>query len=90
MKSNDIIVSEIMHDYAETFTKLKEYDMEKKSDADFKAKEIDKAIRLAFESLESHLQYTHGGKMIRNENREFHKQCIRDYAYIIKVLSELY
>lgn len=90
MTNNDKLVTEIMHDYSETFTKLKEHDMEKKTDADFKAKEIERAIRLAFSSLESHLQYTHGGRLVRNEDREFHKNCIKEYADIIKVLSELY
>lgn len=86
----DTIVKEIAHDYAYTFTKLKEYDMAKRVDKDFKAKEIDKAIRLAWSSLESHLQYTHSGKLVRDEDRDFHKKCIEEYADIIKVLSQLY
>ena len=86
----DTLAEEIIRDYAYTFTKLKEYDMERKSDGDFKAKEIEKAIRLTWSSLESHLLYTHSGKLIRDEDREFHKQCVQEYADIIKVLSQLY
>ena len=86
----DTLIKEIINDYAYTFTQLKEYDMEKKSKSDFKAKEIDKAIRLAWGSLESHLIYTHSGRLIRDEDREFHKKCVEEYADIIKVLSQLY
>ena len=90
MKQTDKLIKEIISDYSETFTKLKEYDMEKKLNKDFKAKEIEKAIRLAWSSLESHLQYTHSGRLIRDEDRDFHKKCIEEYADIIKVLSQLY
>jgi hypothetical protein len=55
-----------------------------------KASEIDKAIRLAWGSLESHLPYTHSGTMIRGEDSEFHKKCVQEYAEIISVLSKLF
>ena len=85
------LAKEIIKDYAETFTQLKEYDMVKQlTSTQLKAQEIDKAIRLAWSSLESHLPYTHSGSMIRGEDHEFHKNCIKEYAEIISVLSKLY
>ena len=52
-----------------------------------KAKKIDRAIRLTWESLESHLHWTHKKS---SEGLKFHRKCIKDYAEIIKILSELY
>ncbi len=50
-------------------------------------KKIDKAIRLVYDSLQSHLRYTY---IKTSEGPEFHKICVREYADIIKILSELY
>lgn len=55
-----------------------------------KSQEIEKAIRLAWSSLESHLGYTHSGKLPSHESREFHQKCVGEYAEIINVLSKLY
>lgn len=52
-----------------------------------RAAKIDKAIRLAWESLESHLHWTHNKS---SEGIKFHRKCINEYAEIIKILSELY
>ena len=52
-----------------------------------KARKIDRAIRLTWESLESHLAWTHKQS---SEGTTFHRKCIKDYAEIIKILSELY
>jgi hypothetical protein len=52
-----------------------------------RAKKIEQAIRLIWESLESHLYYTHAKS---SEGIRFHKRCVRDYAALIKILSELY
>lgn len=59
-----------------------------------RAKKIDRAIRLAWSSLESHLEGAHRNlKLLEKKNGEsnkFHKQCVKEYAEIIKILSELY
>ena len=53
-----------------------------------RAKLIDEAIRLALDSLESHLQYTHS--KAKDGSMEFHRACVREYAQIILNLSKLY
>jgi len=60
--------------------------------ADERAKKIEEAIRLTWDSLQSHLQYTHGQEelMLRDETKPFHKRCVRDYAKVLKILTELY
>lgn len=68
--------------------------MKKKDDK--KAKKIAKAIRMIYDSLESHLDWTHPTKKemrimkSRDETPEFHKKCVREYAELIMILSELY
>lgn len=51
-----------------------------------KAKKIERAIRLAWSSLESHLQWTHKKS---SEGEKFHKQCLSEYAELIKILTEI-
>lgn len=51
-----------------------------------KAKKIERAIRLAWSSLESHLQWTHKKS---SEGEKFHKQCLGEYAELIKILTEI-
>lgn len=51
-----------------------------------KAKKIERAIRLAWSSLESHLQWTHKKS---SEGEKFHKQCLEEYAELIKILTEI-
>lgn len=53
-----------------------------------RAREIDKAIRLAYSSLESHLPYTY--KKHVDGDMRFHRKCIAEYAEIISILSKLY
>lgn len=52
-----------------------------------RAKMIERGIRLAWGSLESHLRYTHekheGGEL-------FHKKCVKEYVEIISILTKLY
>ena len=60
------------------------------SESQLRAIEIEKAIRLAYASLESHLYYTHSGNMIRGEDYEFHRKSVAEYSEIISVLSKLY
>ena len=52
-----------------------------------KERKIDKAIRLTFDSLQSHLRYTY---IKTSEGTKFHKDCVKEYAAIIQILSELY
>lgn len=60
--------------------------------ADERAKKIEEAIRLTWDSLQSHLQYTHGQEelMLRDETKGFHKKCVKQYGAILKTLTELY
>ena len=50
-------------------------------------RKIDKAIRLTYDSLQSHLRYTY---IKTTEGNKFHKNCVKEYAEIIKILSDLY
>lgn len=52
-----------------------------------RAKDVERAIRLTWESLESHLRYTH---IRTTEGEEFHQKCVKDYAELIKLLSNLF
>lgn len=61
-----------------------------------KREKIIKAIRLTWDSLDSHLDYAHTDKKLcectHHEscgNRKFHAQCTRDYSYVIQTLTEL-
>lgn len=51
---------------------------------------IDRAIKLAYSSLESHLGYTHQEELNKGETNKFHQKCVKEYSEIIKILSELY
>jgi len=53
-----------------------------------KAKNIETIIRLAWSSLESHLEYTYKGS--NKKDRKFHKNCVIEYAEIIKNATSLY
>ena len=58
-----------------------------------RAQMVEKIIRLSYDSLDTHLPYTHDckdGDLIRDETLEFHKQCVREYAQIIYLASRLY
>ena len=55
-----------------------------------RAKSVEKSIRLAWSSLESHLSYTYTKKLRAPETNHFHKTCVKEYAEIIKHLSSLY
>jgi hypothetical protein len=53
--------------------------------------EIVEAIRLAWDSLLSHLEYaadTSGAKCDKCGDAKFDRRCVREYAQIIKVLSD--
>lgn len=54
-------------------------------------KKIDRAIRLSWSSLESHLQAIAGPSTSqRAEGYKFHKECVKEYAELITLLSDLY
>jgi hypothetical protein len=54
---------------------------------DERAKNVDTAIKQIWDSLESHLDCTHQDTP---EGRKFHKQCIKDYAKLLIILTKLY
>ena len=56
--------------------------------------QIVKAIRLTWSSLESHLKWTYAPidkhcREVEEEDNDFHKKCVKEYAEIIKILSDL-
>jgi hypothetical protein len=65
-----------------------------------RAQMVDKIIRLSYDSLSTHLPYTHNNKqllkiwrsgdLIRDETIEFHILCVKEYAQIIYLASKLY
>jgi heme-degrading monooxygenase HmoA len=59
-----------------------------------RAKKIDEAIRLTWSSLESHLKWTHHrlpkNNVDKGESNGFHRNCVKEYARTIQILSELY
>lgn len=59
----------------------------RKTKSNQRAKEVEKIIRLAWDSLQSHLPYT---RLKSSEGVRFHKLCIRQYAEIIQSASKLY
>ena len=50
-------------------------------------RKIEEAIKLTYDSLLSHLRYTY---IATSEGVKFHKDCVKEYATTIKILSELY
>lgn len=52
-----------------------------------RAQKIDEAIRLIWDSLQSHLEWTHKQS---SEDEQFHKKCVKEYTALIKILTELY
>jgi hypothetical protein len=53
-----------------------------------RAEKIERAIRLTWESLDSHLEYASGKK--HHDSPSFHKKCVKDYSELMKLISELY
>ncbi len=55
-------------------------------------KQIKKALRLTWDSLDSHLDWTHGipkDKCKYCGSARFHKKVIKEYAEIINILANL-
>jgi len=52
-----------------------------------RAKAVEKIIRQAWSSLESHLKFTHTKT---SEGYHFHRKCIKEYIEIITEASELF
>lgn len=57
-----------------------------------RAKAIDEAMRLVYDSLQSHLPFTHVGAdaLMPGETTEFHKNCVKEYSRVLELLSKLY
>jgi hypothetical protein len=60
---------------------------EQKKSPSQRSKEIERAMKLAWSSLESHLPYTYGRS---SEGTKFHIKCVKEYVQIIENLSNLY
>lgn len=54
---------------------------------DERAELIDKLIRMVWSSLESHLEWTHEKS---DEGQKFHRECVREYSEMLKLIAELY
>jgi hypothetical protein len=50
-------------------------------------REIERAMRLTWSSLESHLAYTHQKSA---EGTKFHIKCVKEYVQILENLGNLY
>lgn len=58
---------------------------------DERAKVIRRIIELVWDSLYSHLEYTHSeNDPEASGDRQFHKKCVAEYAEILHLLSKLY
>lgn len=55
-----------------------------------RSKRIEKAMRIVWDSLQSHLPYTYKDSADKDATKDFHKKCVREYATVLKLLSELY
>lgn len=57
-----------------------------------KARRVEKAIKLTWSSLKSHLPWarTKQKGMPKKESPRFHKKCVVEYANTIRHLSKLY
>jgi hypothetical protein len=62
----------------------------KKMKPDERAKKIEEIIKIVYDSLDSHLPYTHQSDDGVKASKKFHKKCVEEYARIIKLLSEIY
>ena len=62
-----------------------------------KEEKIERAMRLVWDSLESHLPHTYGqrecvrckAKLCKCDNSKFHKKTIKEYVELLTILSEL-
>lgn len=52
-----------------------------------RAKLVERAIRLTWSSLESHLRYTHEP---HKDTDTFHKKCVMEYSETISILAKLF
>ena len=59
---------------------------------DERAKKIEEAIRLTYDSLQSHLPYTHEEPDMtsRDETKAFHCKSVKEYVRLLTILTELY
>lgn len=61
--------------------------MAKKLSQKQRAKIVERCIRDVWESLDTHLPYTHDK---HPDGADFHKKCVADYAKTIERLSKLF
>ncbi len=55
--------------------------------SDTRAKLIEQAVKLIWSSLASHLSWTYTK---HPDSKRFHKKCVKEYADLIKIITELY
>lgn len=55
-----------------------------------RAETIAKAIEMVYDSLQSHLLWTHKEGQENTEGMKFHRKCVEEYAEIIKLIASLY
>lgn len=52
-----------------------------------RAQAVEKIMRLAWDSLQSHLKYTHEQD---KDGKAFHKKCVKEYLEIMQEASKLW
>lgn len=57
-----------------------------------RARRLQTAIELTWDSLQSHLSWCYAKKkrLGYKESRKFHQKCVQEYAQVIKNLSKCY
>lgn len=55
---------------------------------DLRAKKIERAMRLVWESLESHLYWTH--HVSKTLDKKWEKKHVQGYCELMKILGDLY
>jgi hypothetical protein len=64
---------------------IRRLSMTKKKDE--RAKLIERAARLVWSSLESHLTWTHKSS---SEGKHFHRRCCAEYGELMHIITKLY
>lgn len=68
--------------------------MSKKLSKGQRAKIVDEALKLVYDSLRSHLGYTHQqvskGTQKVSGDEKFHRKTVKEYAWLMFLISRLY
>lgn len=52
-----------------------------------KTRDIERGIRLTWDSLQSHMPYMHGKRKDSPEGPAFHRKCVKEYAETLLILA---